>query len=511
MDRIHRFLADWPLLALVILGGFLRFHQIGAKTIWLDEAFSIWLARHSLPDLWSWLIRIDQHPLLYYSLLHFWQGLFGDGQATVRAFSALCGALTIPIFYAATLRLSDRTTALLVALILALSPFHVRFAQEARMYALLALGVAVALYCLVCILLNEGRRLYWLGLAGAQAAVMLTHNTAMVFFPLALNLAVGGALLWKYLQGGVSSWPALNSLNFERQWIKWQVIAVIFWLPWSIPFVIQAVLVDKEFWLQPPTWTTVWETLHNFQLAFLPGWFPLFPLWDVLYWALAGMGVYAMRRTPARALLLLSLFFTPILGELLVSLRRPIFYERTLIWVTLPYYLLVAAGLRRLVQTAGRPFKWVQGLAPATVMILIMLLSATALYAYYFHFEKEGWEQAAAYVAEDVRPNDVILFNATWVQLPFEYYFRGYDTGAELRGLPVDLFDRGELEPKMSEADVPYMHNLLANRRRVWLVYSHDWYTDPQKIIPRELDRLMRRTDERSFVGLQVLRYEAGH
>ena len=97
-------------------------------------------------------------------------------------------------------------------------------------------------------------------------------------------------------------------------------------------------------------------------------------------------------------------------------------------------------------------------------MLLITLLSAMALYSYYSYFDKEEWAQAAAYVAGDVQPDDVILFNATWVQLPFEYYFRHYDSATELRGLPVDLFDRGQLEPKMSEADVPYMHNLLANR-----------------------------------------------
>ena len=105
-------------------------------------------------------------------------------------------------------------------------------------------------------------------------------------------------------------------------------------------------------------------------------------------------------------------------------------------------------------------------------------------------------------------PGDVILFNATWVQLPFEYYFRHYQTGAELRGLPVDLFDRGVLEPKMAEADVPAMHNLLMGRKRVWLIYSHDWYTDPKKIIPRELNQMLQQQEQREFAGLQVIRYE---
>jgi len=36
----------------------------------------------------------------------------------------------------------------------------------------------------------------------------------------------------------------------------------------------------------------------------------------------------------------------PFLGELIVSLRRPIFFDRTLIWTTIPLYLVLAAGGR---------------------------------------------------------------------------------------------------------------------------------------------------------------------
>ena len=45
-------------------------------------------------------------------------------------------------------------------------------------------------------------------------------------------------------------------------------------------------------------------------------------------------------------------------------------------------------------------------------------------------------------------------------------------------------------------------------RERVWLVYSHDWYTDPEQIIPHELRTLMQQTDQRQFVGLQVMEFE---
>ncbi|HMN27594.1 MAG TPA: glycosyltransferase family 39 protein [Caldilineaceae bacterium] len=510
MDWLRRHFAHVVLALIILVGAFLRFFQIDAKTVWLDEAFSIWIARHPLPDLWSWLIRIDQHPPLYYSLLHLWQIFFGDRQGPMRSLSALLSTATLPVFYLAGRRFFERPTALIATLILALSPLHLRYAQETRMYALLTLLVAIALYLLAEILLSHAQRSrkLWLALAATQAAIMLTHNTAAIFFPLALNLAVVGALLWKYWQGEVSSWPALNDPGFERRWIRGQLLAVILWLPWSLAFVIQSVGVDRRFWIPAPSVGAVWEVLHNFNVAFLPGEFPLFPLWDLLYWGLAVLGVVALRRTPARALFLLSLWLTPFVGELLVSLRRPIFYERTLLWTTLPYYLLIAVGIRRLGEVEQERWLWLRRPVQAAILAVLMVLSVMGAVRYYFFFEKEEWAKAAGYVAGSVQPGDLILFNASWVQIPFEYYFRDYQSSAALHGLPVDLFDRGELEPKMTEADVGALAALINGRRRVWLVYSHDWYTDPQKIIPRELSRLMRRTDQQDFRDLQIMRFE---
>ena len=525
------------ILALILLlGTFLRFYQIGSKTLWLDEAFSVWIAHHSLKESWSWLVRIDQHPPLYYSLLHFWQGWFGDSQGVVRAFSALCSTLAMPFFYAACRRWFTERTALIATLILALSPFHIRYAQETRMYALLSLGVTVTLYFLAPILLDRPARhrwRNWIGLAVAQAAVMLTHNTATVFFPLALNLGIGGAwlqqrsmlpfgTLGKQRQADVASWPALNEPGFGRRWLGAQALALLLWSAWLIPFITQAIKVDKEFWIGPPTSGMIFDVLRSFNFAFLPGQLPFSRFWDVVYWGLAILGLYALRRTPARAFLLAALCLTPFIGELLVSLRRPIFYERTLIWSSLPYYMLLAVGIEWIGHRLKAEFpklfqnklslRW-PNLARLPlylqngVIVAVVALSLLALSNYYFYFQKEEWDKAAAFVAQQVKPGDVVLFNATWIQIPFDYYFRHYNTGAELHGLPVDLFDRGVLEPKMAETDVPYMHKLLTGQSQVWLVYSHDWYTDPNKIIPRELSQMLPKQKSYPFVGLQVIHY----
>jgi hypothetical protein len=317
--------------------------------------------------------------------------------------------------------------------------------------------------------------------------------------------------------------------------LTFQGVAVLLWSPWAWPFVVQSIGVDRQFWLRPPTAEIVWDAFRNFNFSFLPGDLPFQTEWMVLYTVLAFLGVWRLRRRPA-LWILLSLLVVPLVIALLVSLRRPLFYERTLIWLTLPYYALIAAGIRTIGEGMGKRREGTQiaqiaqkkmgfvnlrnlrflrnlrsnasTLAQVGVLAIVLFLSLLSLNGYYFWFEKEGWDKAAAYVAANVQPGDLIVFNATWVQIPFDYYYRHYGLETEMHGLPVDLFDRGVLEPLMTEGDVVYLHQLVDSRPHLWLVYSHDSYTDPSKIIPRELARSMRETGRQSFSGLQVIHYE---
>jgi len=508
----HSFL----LLAIVALGGFLRLYQIGSKGLWLDEAFSVWLGWQPVGEMLGWLVNIDQHPPLYYTLLHLWMTL-GDDAATVRALSALLGTLTIPVIYLLGRRLTDgdETIGLLAALILAVSPFHVHFAQEARMYALLALNASLALYALARLLTDPrsatvslGQQfrglwaaithrqpllqtietdLAWLGYIVFTTATLLSHNTA-ILFPIATNIFILGLFLARL---------RFATCNLLRNWLLAQAGVFLLWSPWLAAFFVQATSVYREFWIPPPTWQTVVGTVGAFLSDFLPRqirWPEI--VWG-LYAALALLGLVRLRRRPARIALLLVIFLTPFAGEWLVSLRRPIFYDRTLIWASIPLYLLLAAGIGQL---RHRP-------CILTVVLMALTINTLSLREYYTHFEKEQWDDAAAFVAERVKPNDLILFNATWVQLPFDFYFRSHSRPVAEHGVPVDLFDRGILEPKMVASDLPRLRALIRGRERVWLVYSHDWYTDPQGLIPPALEEELDMLDLRDFYGLQVQLY----
>jgi mannosyltransferase len=106
---------------------------------------------------------------------------------------------------------------------------------------------------------------------------------------------------------------------------------------------------------------------------------------------------------------------------------------------------------------------------------------------------------AAGFVGYYAEKDDLILFNSNFVEIPFNYYFRVYEDQyrlqVEKQGLPLDLFDSGILEPEMTADDIPGLVSLLRTHDRVWLVYSHDGYTDPMRFIPKTLARYMQRLD----------------
>jgi hypothetical protein len=76
------------------------------------------------------------------------------------------------------------------------------------------------------------------------------------------------------------------------------------------------------------------------------------------------------------------------------------------------------------------------------------------------------------------------------------------------QGVPLDLFDSGVPEPEMTANDIPGLISLLRGHDRVWLVYSHDSYTDPMGLIPETLASQMKLIRTRDFYGGQVRLYE---
>lgn len=545
--------APWLVIAITIMGGFLRVLLLGTKGMWLDETFSVWMARHSIAEMLQWIVRIDQHPPLYYLILHYWISRYGDTAYYARLFSVLFGVATIPVIYLIGKRLAGAVVGLAAAVFLSFSLFNIYFAQEARMYTLLMFLVAVAVYALSRLLTDPrslqpigsqfrdylrawrtakpveepDKRDYrylmetpqtgwkawlyrhhwspiqsietdlaWVAFIVFSAATLWTHNTA-VFFLLAANIFVVGLILFQRVNKSGTQ-PALQAPTFWN-WVLAQVGIFLLWSPWIRAFLQQARQVDQQFWIPKPTWDIVTQTLRDLLNASAPT-----QASQVMTWILCvvlGLGLVHFRKRLAIFLFLAALFAVPFLGELIVSLHRPIFLGRTLIWIAIPLFLVLGAGIAQL------RFRFL-------IILAIGVLGANYMFSagdYYRHMQKEDWSGPAGYVSLYSQENDLILFNSAMVQIPFDYYFEAYEDKYRLQvekyGVP-DMFDCRIPEPRMTDGDIPRLTSLLQDHNRVWLIYSHNSYTDPTGLIPQTLAAEMELVQERDFYGVQVQLYE---
>ncbi|HEX2987336.1 MAG TPA: hypothetical protein VHS06_04105, partial [Chloroflexota bacterium] len=120
---------------------------------------------------------------------------------------------------------------------------------------------------------------------------------------------------------------------------------------------------------------------------------------------------------------------------------------------------------------------------------------------------KEEWQEATSYVASRAEPGELVLFVATDAQFPFDYYLEGEGIDLERRGLPVDVFTVGPLEPEVRPEDLGRVDRLVAGRDSFWLIESHEEFADPEGRVRRHSDDRYRQMERREFVGIVVSRY----
>jgi uncharacterized membrane protein len=117
---------------------------------------------------------------LYFLLAHGWARLFGNTVSSLRGFSVLCGLLLLPAVYWLAIELYQRRRiALCATALVAVSPTHLVFAQEARMYSLWTLLTIVAGAALLRAIRRRTWR-SWLVFSLAMSASLYTHFLAVV-------------------------------------------------------------------------------------------------------------------------------------------------------------------------------------------------------------------------------------------------------------------------------------------------------------------------------------------
>ena len=233
---IGGFLVALTLVSLLLRIGELNFYY------WIDEAISVGISSHPLGQL-PHLLREDGSPPLYYVLLHVWMQAFGHGEVATHWLSEIFALIAVPVAYWGGASLFGRRAGAYAAVLAAGVPFLTSYAQETRMYSLLALLSLVVAIAFVHAFVYRRRR-YLPVFSVALAASLYTHNWAL-FLGLATFLA--------YL-ACVRVAPAPRRDLWRDGAIGFGIVAILF-LPWLPTLLYQARHTGAPWALSPVVWS----------------------------------------------------------------------------------------------------------------------------------------------------------------------------------------------------------------------------------------------------------------
>ncbi len=181
------------IIVLLCLGIFFRFVNLEQKVYWHDEAYtglrmsgytkkefvqqvfngqvigveSVRKYQYPNPEkgvidtINSLAVEDAQHPPLYYVLVRLWVQIFGNSIAVTRSLSAIISLLAFPCIYWLCLELFEsRITGWMAVALLAVSPFHVLYAQEARQFSLWTVTILLASVILLRAIRLGSKRLW---------------------------------------------------------------------------------------------------------------------------------------------------------------------------------------------------------------------------------------------------------------------------------------------------------------------------------------------------------------
>jgi len=153
---------------ILLFGITLRLYQIATQSYWLDEMFSLYIAKQSGWNSLTW----DSNPFLYHFLLRYWVQLWGENEFFVRLLSSLFSLGSATTMYFVGKKLGGIKLGLAVMTLALLHPVSIEYAQEARMYALLELLTALNLYFFLFV---SNERKYLIGWIVTLILLSLTH------------------------------------------------------------------------------------------------------------------------------------------------------------------------------------------------------------------------------------------------------------------------------------------------------------------------------------------------
>ncbi|MEZ4642548.1 MAG: glycosyltransferase family 39 protein [Chloroflexota bacterium] len=453
------------LVIILLLGAALRFIALGYWSFWTDELYT-W--RLVVPELKILTLGVpdDQHPPLYYLLFHAMLQI-RDNDVWLRLPSALAGWLAIIGMWRIGVIGRRPRWGLLAAALLALSPLHIWYSREARMYGLASLFWVLSLYYFIASFERDS----WIDMFGLAAATLLGLFTAyptlglwglqLSLFWLCWHLAgrkIGRLLRWLLAQGLITAvfalwWPLMQEQLQRGLTFNWPILP-------QFGIDLSGTLAD-----------TLSLALAAGGLVVLGG----ILLWLIVWWQ-PRLLQWAQKLLPIIAIAIILAF---ILATVAGAIPRGLSIRRQL-FVFWPVAILLATWAFASIHK------------PQLVSVILgvsLVLAAITAWGRPF----EDWRGIAQYIEANGQPGDVVVLTPGWARMAFDRY---YANGR----FPYQGANKNAYT---DDAPAPF-----AAGQRVWLVWINTETTDAQTTpithwFASHADNLTRR----DFRHLTVIEY----
>lgn len=430
------------------------------QSFWLDEAAQVIESTRSFWEQFD--LVADFHPPLYHILLHFWLYL-GKSEIWVRLLSVGFGLASVFLIYKIGKLIAGKKIALVSALFLAISPYHLWYSQEARPY------MAFLTFSLLSTFLLIQKK--WFRYSLALIFSLYTHYFTLFLFASHI----------------------IYILIFEKKYFR--------------KFLINSSIALLAFSIWIP------ELLKQFTLGttgFFSGWTDVVSMSPIKTAALTfakfifGRGsieanfLYATVILPVFLLFVSSvirnwkeksgkilaiLFFIPFLTAEIASLFVPINAPQRLIFLLPVFYLILAYGIHRL-----------NNKLQLLALLIVSLTSLGGVFQYYTdpNVQREQWREAVAFTERNSDVKNAALFVFPGPFAPYVWYARSN-------------IDAWGIAPKfiLTDDDLKVLANRLLFKKKVYLYQYLTGLTDPQQKTREFLETYgFKQSDIKNFPGV---------
>lgn len=395
-------------------------YRLGQESLWGDEGISAFAVSYGWRELVPSVLDNRPTHALYYGILKLWSGA-GSSEFVLRSLSVVCVVAAAALVAVLAARLFGRVAGFSAGVLFAVNPFVIAYAQEARVYALVALLTVIA--SLLFVRAIEGPTTgRWLVYALSAVALVYAHAVAgSVLIAHAIAFLLRSPRPWR---------PALLGLGAAAIGLAPLALAVtrsgtgaFVWITMPQPGDLYPAVRDLAGGTDP--------LVAGFVVA------TALAIWAALRHRTDGPGRWALALS---ALLVL----TPFVLTYAVSLLVPVFVPRYLLVAVPGMVLLAAAGIATLPRT------WMA----ASATLLLVAACAPVLWTRYTTAQNEDWRGAGAIVSSRAAPGDAVVVEPGWGLPAFGYYYDG-------REVP--------------QARIALRLGGLDGRRRVWVVTAPDY------------------------------------